>query len=165
MQAISLSEPSPFTRPFEELEPDMRFDGRGRTITEADVVQFAGTTGDMHPQHMDEQWAATSRFGGRIAHGMLVLSCAIGLLAIVPDRVIALRRIRNATFKRPVRLGDTIRPEGRISKLSPLDDRSGLVTASLTVLNQHDRCVARAELELVWASTCSPDDEPGMALL
>ena len=44
---------------------------RGRTITEADVVQFAALTGDLHPQHTDAAWAAESRFGERVAHGML----------------------------------------------------------------------------------------------
>ena len=57
---------------------------RGRTITEADVVPFAALTGDMHPQHTDRHWAADGPFGERIAHGMLVLSYALGADAARP---------------------------------------------------------------------------------
>lgn len=123
---------------------------RGRTITEADVVGFAALTGDMHPQHVDAQWAAGSRFGERIAHGMLVLSYCVGLVDFDPERVVALRKIGNATFKRPVALGDTIRVESRVDAVAPLDDRHSLVTCGWRVLDQDDRLVVRATVELVW---------------
>ena len=57
---------------------------RGRTITEADVVSFAALTGDWHPQHADAEWASQGRFGERVAHGMLVLSYALGLMPLRP---------------------------------------------------------------------------------
>src|SRR5258708_229517 len=112
---------------------------RRRTITEADVVAFSAQTGDWHPQHSDATWAAQSPFGERIAHGMLILSYAIGLVPLDPERVMALRRVADAVFKRPVRLGDTIRVRGRIEALQPVSDEAGLAAMTLTIVNQEDR--------------------------
>src|SRR5438034_28685 len=83
-----------FDRDFDGLAVGDRFVTRGRTVTEADVVSFACLTGDMHPQHTDRAWAASSLFGERVAHGMLVASFALGMLPFDPERVIALRRAR-----------------------------------------------------------------------
>src|SRR5205085_10637029 len=122
-----------FQLDFEELEPGAAFVTRGRTITEADVVAFATLTGDLHPQHVDAAWAAESRFGRRIAHGMLVMSYAVGLVPLDPDRVVALRRVRDAVFKRPVAIGDTIHVEGEVERLVPLDDELGLAVLAWRV--------------------------------
>ena len=84
----------------------------GRTVTEADIVAFAALTGDTHPQHTDAEWAAGSRFGEQIAHGLLVLSSAAGLMPFDPDRVVALRKVGDAVFKQPVLIGDTVHVEG-----------------------------------------------------
>src|SRR4051812_50058302 len=94
-----------FDRDFDSLAVGDRFVTRGRTVTEADVVSFASLTGDMHPQHTDRAWAASSLFGERVAHGMLVASFAIGMLPLDPSRGIALRSVRDAGFKRPVVIG------------------------------------------------------------
>src|SRR4051795_10991762 len=122
---------------FDALALGDSFITRGRTVTEAEVVSFAPPSGasfnrvwrtgagaavssspclsgDMHPQHTDAAWAATSLFGERIAHGMLVASLALGLLDFDPERVIALRRVRDAVFKRPVSFGDTIHVAARV---------------------------------------------------
>ena len=104
--------------PFEALETGQAFTTRGRTVTEADVVGFAALTGDWHPQHADAEWAAASPFGERIAHGLLVVSLAAGLVPFDPGRVIALRQVSDATFKRPVRFGDTLRVV-RVSSRTP----------------------------------------------
>jgi acyl dehydratase len=136
--------------PFEQLQEGARFQTRGRTVTEADVVAFAAQTGDWHPQHTDAVWAATSDFGERIAHGMAVLSYAVGLVGFDPERVVALRRVADAVFKRPVHLGDTIRVQGAVSSLAPASDDAGLVTLAFKVLNQHSETVVRAKVELVW---------------
>src|SRR5204863_9782764 len=82
-----------FSAPFEQLAEGESFVSRGRTVTEADVVAFAALTGDWHPQHADAHWARDSAFGERIAHGMLIVSFAVGLVPFDPDRVVALRRI------------------------------------------------------------------------
>jgi acyl dehydratase len=135
---------------FDSLAVGDSFVTRGRTVTEADVVSFACLSGDMHPQHTDAAWAATSLFGERVAHGMLVASLALGLLDFDPERVVALRRVRDAVFKRPVSLGDTIHVAARIDGVDPLDVGTGLVGVRLDVQNQHDRTVARLAVDVLW---------------
>jgi 3-hydroxybutyryl-CoA dehydratase len=139
-----------FSQPFDALEAGDRFSTRGRTVTEADVAGFAGLTGDFHPQHVDAEWAAASPFGGRIAHGLLVLSFAAGLVPFDPERVVALRRVRDVVFKRPVRFGDTIRVQGRIADVRPVDDAAGLVAVALNVTGAEGRTVTRATVEVLW---------------
>lgn len=131
-------------------EVGMTVRSRGRTVGEADVTMFSALTGDWHPQHSDAEWAAESRFGERIAHGMMVLSIASGLLAWDPDRVVALRAIREVVFKRPVRIGDTVSAEAEVVSAQVLDERVGLVTMSLRVRNQSGATAVRARLELLW---------------
>lgn len=150
-----------FSLPFEALEVGARHVTRGRTITEADVVGFAALTGDHHPQHTDAAWAAESPFGERIAHGMLVLSYAAGLVPLDPERVVALRRVRDAVFKRPVYLGDTLTVETRIAATDPA---TGVVTCAWLVRNQTDRLVARATVDVVWRrEALEVSDEEGLA--
>lgn len=139
-----------FSAPFEDLRVGEALRTRGRTVTEADLVGFAALTGDWHPQHADASWAATSRFGERIAHGMLILSYAAGLMPFDPERVIALRRITDVVFKRPLKIGETIRVDGRIAELSALDEELGLVGCSWSVLNQSDALVCRARVDVLW---------------
>lgn len=122
---------------------------RGRTITEGDLTSFSAITGDWHPQHSDAEWAARSRFSGRVAHGMLVLSYAIGLVPFDPERVVALRGLESATFKRPVAIGDTIRVRCRVESRHSLDDQTALVMLALRVVNQHGRGVALARVQAV----------------
>jgi 3-hydroxybutyryl-CoA dehydratase len=141
---------SPFDLDFDALEGGERFVTRGRTITEADVVQFAALTGDMHPQHTDAAWAAESRFGERIAHGMLVMSYAVGLVPLDPERVVALRRVSDVVFKHPVYIGDSIHVDGRIESVNPVDASHGLVEALWKVVTQRGRTSARARVELLW---------------
>lgn len=135
---------------YDALSEGDRFTTRGRTVTEADVVAFGTLTGDMHPQHVDADWSASSRFGERIAHGMLVLSYAAGLVPFDPERVVALRGVRDAVFKAPVKLGDTIHVEGEIAKKKELDPGHGLVEVRWRVLNQRGKLVMRAAVEVVW---------------
>lgn len=123
---------------------------RGRTITETDVTQFAALTGDMHPQHVDATWAAGSRFGQRIAHGMLLLSYAVGLVDFDHERVVALRGLERATFKAPVALGDTVRVESKVQDVTAVDDEHMVVSCAWRVLNQRGRLVARARVDMLW---------------
>jgi acyl dehydratase len=138
-----------FSRDFDSVEVGETFRSRGRTITESDVVSFATLSGDFHPQHVDAEWAAGSIFGERIAHGMLVLSYALGLVPFEPERVMALRQVRSK-FKAPVRLGDTIRAEGSVESVKALDERSGLVETSWRVVNQEGAAVALASVQVIW---------------
>ena len=136
--------------PFEELEAGQAFTTRGRTVTEADVVGFASLTGDWHPQHTDAVWASGSAFGERIAHGLFVLSLAGGLVPFDPDRVVALRRVGDVVFKRPVRLGDTLCVNGKVLETSDVGEDAGLVAFAWSVVNQDERVVARAKVEVLW---------------
>jgi 3-hydroxybutyryl-CoA dehydratase len=139
-----------FARPFGALALGDRFETPGRTVAEADILEFAALTGDRHPQHTDAEWAAGSRFGEQIAHGLLVLSVAVGLLPLDPDRVVALRRVGDAVFKQPVKIGDSLHVEGEIVRTREIDTEHGLVDARLRIVNQHGRLAVRAEVELVW---------------
>jgi 3-hydroxybutyryl-CoA dehydratase len=139
-----------FGRPFGELAAGDRFETAARTVREPDILGFADLTGDAHPQHVDPVWASESRFGEQIAHGLLVLSFAVGLLPLDPDRVVALRRVGDAVFKQPVKIGDALHVEGEIARTQELDPEHGLVEARLRIVNQHGRLAVRATVELVW---------------
>jgi 3-hydroxybutyryl-CoA dehydratase len=132
-----------------ELTVGATLTSRGRTITEADLASFAALTGDWHPQHSDAEWAAESRFGERIAHGMLVLSYSIGMLGFDPERVVALRGLDSVTFKRPVRIGETIRVEAEVEEAKPLDDGHELLTLRWRVLGAGGQLAVRARVQVV----------------
>ena len=135
---------------FESLEVGDRFETQGRTVTEADVSWFAALSGDRHPQHTDADLSARSRFGERIAHGMLVLSFSAGLVPFDPDVVVAMRGVQECTFKQPVRFGDTIHVVGEVRSKQELDDQHGLVGCRWRVLNQRGKLVMLARVEVVW---------------
>ncbi len=155
--------PSPFSKDFDSLETGASFETTGRTITESDLVSFSALTGDWHPQHADAEWAARSQFGGRVAHGMLVLSYALGLVPIDPERVVALRGIDGVAFKRPVRIGDTIHVEGRLEQAKPIADDLGLVTFLWKVVNQEGELTVRARITVLWRRGEVTEAEAGAA--
>jgi 3-hydroxybutyryl-CoA dehydratase len=126
-----------------------RFVTDSRRISDEDIMSFARLTGDMHPQHTDAQWAAGSRFGERIAHGLLVESCAVGLVDFDPERVLALRRVGDAVFKQPVRIGDSVHVEGKVVGSRELDADTELVEQRWRVVNQDGRMVLRMNIEVV----------------
>jgi 3-hydroxybutyryl-CoA dehydratase len=126
-----------------------RFVTDSRRISDEDIMSFARLTGDMHPQHTDAEWAAGSRFGERIAHGMLVESCAVGLVDFDPERVVALRRVGDAVFKQPVKIGDSVHVEGQVVGSRELDADTELVEHRWRVLNQDGRMVLRMNVEVV----------------
>ena len=128
-----------FALGFRELVVGDRFATLAREITEEDILEFAALTGDGHPQHTDPDWASESRFGERIAHGLLIVSFAVGLLPLDPDRIVALRRVSDAVFEQPVKIGDTVHVEGEIARTQELDEEQGLVEARLRIVNQAGR--------------------------
>jgi acyl dehydratase len=116
-------------------------------IDESDVARFAEVTGDHHPQHLDAEWAAQSRFGERIVHGLLVVSRAVGLLDLDPERVVAMRSIRDVSFKRPVPVGGTIQVRGHVEAVKELDAEMTLATLALYVLDADERIAVRGRIE------------------
>ena len=91
-----------FSAPLRSLEVGARFTTRGRTDHRGRRGRASpALTGDWHPQHTDAEWAARAPFGERIAHGMLVVSCAVGLVPFDPERVVALRRVRDVDVQAP----------------------------------------------------------------
>jgi 3-hydroxybutyryl-CoA dehydratase len=91
----------------EDLQPNLTAEYR-KTLTEADVILFAGISGDNNPMHIDEEYAANTRFGGRIAHGMLsasLISTVIGTRLPGPG---AIYMGQNLKFLKPVKIGDTV---------------------------------------------------------
>ncbi len=139
-----------FERDFEGLVLGAGFETPARTITEHDVLAFAELTGDRHPQHIDAAWASESTFGERIAHGTLVVSFAIAMLPMEPERAIALRSIREVVFKRPTPIGASIRVGGEIERLRPVNARMGLVTFGLRVRDAADRVLTRLIIDALW---------------
>lgn len=113
-----------------------------KTVTEADVVLYAGITGDLNPAHVDEVAASASRFGGRIAHGMLVagfISTVLGTRLPGPGTIYLSQSLR---FTAPVRLGDTVTARVEVAELVPAKRRARLVT---TVRNQRGETVVEGE--------------------
>ena len=93
----------------------------------------------------------------------MVLSYSAGLVPVDPERVIALRRVCDAVFKQPVRIGDTIHVEGEIASKTELDTEHGLVETRWRVMNQRGKLVLRATVELVWKRSATPPVEEPQA--
>ncbi|MGK7311983.1 MAG: MaoC family dehydratase [Candidatus Longimicrobiales bacterium M2_2A_002] len=113
-----------------------------KTISEADVYGFAGITGDFNPVHVDQVAAEASRFGGRIAHGMLtaaLISTVIGMKLPGPGCIYMSQSLR---FNAPVRFGDTITARAEVKDINIEKNRITLATACL---NQDGDVVAEGE--------------------
>ena len=127
----------------------------GRTVTEADVVMFAGVSGDWSELHTNAEHMKNSLFGQRIAHGMLTLSIGSGLSLrarqIQPVEVLAFLGMDNVRFKTPVFIGDTIRVESEVLEARPSKTRpeTGVLKFKNTVKNQRDEAVATWETALL----------------
>jgi 3-hydroxybutyryl-CoA dehydratase len=124
---------------FEDFQVDSVFETRGRTITEADIVNFAGLSGDFIELHTNEEYARQTPFGRRIAHGALVFSISTGLttqMNLVNDTVLAFYGIDKLRFTNPVFAGDTLRVTKRVTELRAKDEGRGVVTFETSVVNQ-----------------------------
>ena len=89
----------------------------GKTITEADLVMFAGVSGDTNPLHLDEEFASRSRFGGRIVHGMLTASLISTLIGTKLPGPGCIYISQNLKFRAPVRVGDTVETRATVTEV------------------------------------------------
>ena len=125
---------------FEQFEPGLRVLAAARTITEGDIVTFAGLSGDYNQIHTDVEFSKSTPFGQRVAHGLLVLSVASGLAmrsGVLEGTVIAFREINNWKFSSPVFIGDTIHVELVVVETKALPRLGGgAVVIELAVKNQ-----------------------------
>ncbi len=128
---------------FDDVAIGQQWESLGRTITETDVVQFAGLSGDFNPIHVDHEFARTTAFRRPLAHGLLVFSIASGLaVACPPMRTLAFLQMREWHFREPVFFGDTIRILGEVmQKESRSRGRRGEIAWRRRVVNQESKVV------------------------
>jgi 3-hydroxybutyryl-CoA dehydratase len=141
---------------FEEFQVGMKSLTDGRTITEADIVNFAGLSGDFNPLHTNAAYAATTPFEQRVAHGALIFSIATGLayrMRFMEGTGIAFRSIDEWKFSQPVYIGDSIHCEIEVQELKEAKRLGGgLVTMIIRVFNQHGNVVQKGSLTVIIAS-------------
>ena len=101
VMTLETTAPDLFARYLDDLEVGDSFTTKGRTVTEADIVNFAALTWDTYPLHVDAEWASKTIFGERIAHGMLVLSFAAGLVPMQPGPIVAFYGMEKVRFFAP----------------------------------------------------------------
>ena len=132
---------------FEEFQIGQEIVTPGRTITEADIINFAGISGDYNQMHVDAVYSANTFFGQRVAHGLLVLSVVSGLAVqtgILEGTVLAFREIKGWKFAKPVFIGDTLHAQLEIKEKKALSRLSaGSVEIEVQVINQHAELVMR----------------------
>jgi 3-hydroxybutyryl-CoA dehydratase len=129
---------------FEDFESIDPLTTRGRTITESDVVSFAGLTGDFVELHTNEEFAKQTAFGRRIAHGALVFGVSIGLttrMNLLDDTLLAFAGVDKLRFVAPVFIGDTIHTTKRVVERQALGPAQGAVVFETKVLNQRGETV------------------------
>lgn len=120
---------------------------RGRTITETDIVGFAALTGDWYPLHSDAEYAKNGPFGERIAHGLLVLSVANGLLPLYDMAIVAFYGMDKVRFTAPTKIGDTIHVELEVVDKQDKGDMGGVITLKESIKNQRNEAVTLSTLK------------------
>lgn len=127
----------------------------GRTVTEADIVMFAGLSGDWNELHTNAEFMKNSPFGQRIAHGLLTLSIASGLAlrtkGTTPVEILAFLGMDKVRFTAPVFIGDTLRVEAEVIEARPSKSMpgAGILKFKNTIKNQRDENVATWETAIM----------------
>lgn len=138
---------------FEDLEVGQTFLSDGRTVTESDVVGFAGLSGDFNAIHLDRESTKHGMYGQRVAHGILGLSMATGLidrLGLFKQSMAAMLQIDEWRFVAPVFIGDTIHLELSIEHLRLTSmGTTGVVRRGLKVVNQEDVTVQQGMITVL----------------
>jgi len=143
---------------FEEFEVGQSITSVGRTVTEADIVSFASLSGDWTKIHTDAVYAAQHPFGQRVAHGLLIVSIASGLvvrLGFIEETVLAFREIDSWKFSLPVFIGDTVRVRATVTGIKALPRLGGgQVNFKVEVLNQGSKVVMKG----IWSLLVKSED-------
>jgi acyl dehydratase len=153
MTTVDLTDDSPLY--FEDIPLNHTFRTSGRTISEADVVSFAGLSADYNPLHVDEHFAAATPLRGRVAHGLLVLSIATGLTTRLPiyARIgLSVRGLKtvNCSWPQPTRIGDTLYGELRYTDAQATDENPlGEATLWRNARNQDGAIVLESEWKVL----------------
>jgi acyl dehydratase len=128
---------------FDDVAVGQEWESQGRTVTETDIVNFAGLSGDFNPIHVDHVFARTTPFRRPIAHGLLVWAVSSGLgLHCPPMRTLAFLSIRDWQFKGPIFAGDTIRLQSKVlEKEVRARGRRGVITWERRIVNQESKVV------------------------
>lgn len=144
---------------YEDLDANDEYYSIGRTVTEADIVNFAGLSGDFNPLHMDAEFGKGTVFGARVAHGLLVLSMSDGARSEIDSlAIMAFLEMESVKFMRPVLIGDTIRTRIRVlDKRDSSKPGRGVARLLYEVLNQRDEVVqSRVEVLLLEKRPSAP---------
>jgi 3-hydroxybutyryl-CoA dehydratase len=132
---------------FEEFQLGQRIITAGRTITESDIINFAGISGDFNQMHVDADYSKDTAFGQRVAHGLLVLSIISGLAVqtgVMEGTVLAFREVSEWKFAKPVFIGDTVHADLEVKEAKEIHRiGGGSVTIEVSVKNQHGDVVMK----------------------
>jgi acyl dehydratase len=132
---------------FEDFQVGDRFESPSKTLTDAHFMFFAGMTGDAHPLHYDDEYAKTTRFGRRPAHGLLLTSMtAVGASTLAPviEASIVAFVEQTTRFRAPAFIGDTIKPRHEVVALER-KRAAGLLTLHVSLTNQRGDVVLEGE--------------------
>jgi acyl dehydratase len=149
---------------FDDVEVGQSWESLARTVTEADIVNFAGVSGDYNPIHIDHEFAKTTPFRRPIAHGLLVFSIGSGLGINAPMmRTLAVLELREWHFRGPIFIGDTIHIKSSVlAKEVRARGRRGVITWGRQVLNQDAKLVQEGvSLTLVQGRASIGSDDKG----
>jgi acyl dehydratase len=138
-------------RYFDDIQQGEEYESPGRTVTETDIVIFAGLSGDYNVLHTDAEFMKRSIFGERIAHGLLGLAMQAGLFTRATQAYATLAFVGlRWKFKGPIKIGDTIKLHAKvIAKKETAKPDRGLITLQRMVLNQRGEVVQEGETDLI----------------
>jgi acyl dehydratase len=133
---------------FDDVEVNQEWESGGRTITETDIVNYAGLSGDYNAIHIDHEFARTTPFRRPIAHGLLVMAVGSGLAINCPAmRTLAFLSIKEWFFREPVFIGDTLRIRSKVlEKVIRGRGKRGEIFWQRTIVNQHGKTVQEGKL-------------------
>lgn len=137
------------TRSFEEIEVGEVTVGRGRTITETDVVNFCSFTGNWLEIHSNTEVAKRTEYGQRLVQGSLTFALIPGLVGWDPRYIVAFYGVDQLRFRRPVFIGDTVHPELVVVEKTVKDERRGVIGLAVEVKNQRQEVVQSSIMRML----------------